>query len=284
MGWQNQNQTLVVVSAGTGYSGFFIYSPSPGPGNLLLSITAPGLATDPYGNTVVNELALYGPTGAELIQLDIFDGNPFIGESTGRAGLASGGQLTINTDNIGLSNEYYQWFLLGPQAVGHTDHYFAAFGSNALDGSGTGSLEIIYSDTSGNPHEVINLTDTGGSYVGSITATEPGTSGTTLAAETWHTATSTTFTGSLGYRYRLEGTAGGVVRLSGNAQANGAQAAGATVFTLPSGYRPVQAVGLGQSSPTELLLNVSTGGVVTTGQAFANGNFLYLDGLTFPLD
>lgn len=50
MGWNNQVVTLLVVSeAGAGYSGIFVYSPAPGPGNLILSIASIA-GTDPYGN------------------------------------------------------------------------------------------------------------------------------------------------------------------------------------------------------------------------------------------
>ncbi len=44
---------LVIVESGAPSSGLFVYSGTPGPGNPpVASIVAPGVTTDPYGNTV----------------------------------------------------------------------------------------------------------------------------------------------------------------------------------------------------------------------------------------
>ena len=50
MGWQNQNYSLLVITSSSGYSGLFIYSGTPGPGNLIGS-WASSAGTDPYGNS-----------------------------------------------------------------------------------------------------------------------------------------------------------------------------------------------------------------------------------------
>ncbi|HMD22667.1 MAG TPA: hypothetical protein VKH61_01115 [Streptosporangiaceae bacterium] len=48
--WTNQLLNLIVLSAAQkGFSGFFVYSPAPGPGNLIGSWAA-AAGTDPYGN------------------------------------------------------------------------------------------------------------------------------------------------------------------------------------------------------------------------------------------
>src|SRR5580658_4944476 len=50
MGWANDQISLLILSAeNVGYSGFFVYSPSPGPGNLIGSWAAVA-GVDPYGN------------------------------------------------------------------------------------------------------------------------------------------------------------------------------------------------------------------------------------------
>jgi len=52
----------LVVVFGTGrYTGVFVYSPVPGPGNLVASV-ASAAGTDPYGNSYVEGFGTYGPT------------------------------------------------------------------------------------------------------------------------------------------------------------------------------------------------------------------------------
>lgn len=48
--WSNDTQTLIVlVEEASGFSGVFGYSPAPGPGNMVSSLSA-AAGTDPYGN------------------------------------------------------------------------------------------------------------------------------------------------------------------------------------------------------------------------------------------
>ncbi len=57
--WSDQPvlSPLVVVESGVPSSGLFVYSGTPGPGNPpVASIVAPGVTTDPYGNTVASIL------------------------------------------------------------------------------------------------------------------------------------------------------------------------------------------------------------------------------------
>jgi hypothetical protein len=70
-GWNNQLVGLLVIAAGGGYTGLFIYSPSPGPGNLILSIAA-AAGTDPYGNAFPIGLVSYsGNQATQLFQGEI---------------------------------------------------------------------------------------------------------------------------------------------------------------------------------------------------------------------
>jgi hypothetical protein len=51
MGWNAQEISLIVLTEQTtGYSGLFGYSPAPGPGNLIFSVSA-AAGVDPYGNS-----------------------------------------------------------------------------------------------------------------------------------------------------------------------------------------------------------------------------------------
>ena len=69
--WSNQSQNLIIlIEENTGFTGLFVYAPSPGLGNLALSIAA-GTGTDPYGNTYISESVTGVPAGTDttLIQL-----------------------------------------------------------------------------------------------------------------------------------------------------------------------------------------------------------------------
>lgn len=68
--WSNQAVSLIVlIEEVSGFSGLFGYSPAPGPGNLIFSITA-NAGTDPYGNSYQQGVNTY-PT---------LTGTPFAGQ------------------------------------------------------------------------------------------------------------------------------------------------------------------------------------------------------------
>lgn len=59
MPWGSNIFPLLIVTASGGFTGLFVYSPGPGPGNLVYSVT--GMAgTDPYGNAFVPTATAYG--------------------------------------------------------------------------------------------------------------------------------------------------------------------------------------------------------------------------------
>jgi hypothetical protein len=57
--WDNQLLDLLILAASAaGFSGVFVYSPAPGPGNLIASVAAQA-GTDPYGNAYVGGITSY---------------------------------------------------------------------------------------------------------------------------------------------------------------------------------------------------------------------------------
>jgi hypothetical protein len=59
--WTNQLTSLILLSAAlSGFSGFFAYSPAPGTGNLIVSVTA-AAGEDPYSDEYLQGVATYGP-------------------------------------------------------------------------------------------------------------------------------------------------------------------------------------------------------------------------------
>jgi len=65
MGWGGNTFPLLVVTAGGGYTGLFVYNPAPGAGNLIAS-TAAISGTDPSGNAFFEGTAAYWNTSLGL--------------------------------------------------------------------------------------------------------------------------------------------------------------------------------------------------------------------------
>lgn len=95
--WSNQAVSLIVIIAGGGFTGLFVYSPTPAAGNLIDSI-APAGGTDPYGNTYLSGITSYGPlpggavgakeaTSMTAGGLQIFTAPSFSGAYTGHTQL-----------------------------------------------------------------------------------------------------------------------------------------------------------------------------------------------------
>lgn len=243
MGWNSQNITsLLIITAGSGFTGLFIYSPTPGPGNLIGSIAAQG-GIDPYGNSFTQGIWEYG-SGAS-------------------AGAAVGlqGQFLFLNDTTGATGSIEAAIIGGSK--------FLAF--EAPPG-GTGLILFL-------------------NAAGFVVATQPG-SPPTPVPETWHNmALTAAFTAVAGLtpRFRLEPVgSSGVVRLDGEVVANGAQAAGTAIATLPAGYQPArqkQILGVATTGTVATgSFNISTGGVITCANATPNGDGIVFDGVTFPLD
>ncbi len=67
----------LVVVYGVGYSGVFVYSPSPAEGNLIVSIAAKA-GTDPYGNAYPQGLKVTtGVISGTTISASTFEGTDF---------------------------------------------------------------------------------------------------------------------------------------------------------------------------------------------------------------
>jgi hypothetical protein len=73
MVWNTSSFQLLIISAGGGFTGLFVYSPIPGAGNLIASIAAQA-GTDPYGNPYKAGIASYGAGGAfSLLQAGVLE-------------------------------------------------------------------------------------------------------------------------------------------------------------------------------------------------------------------
>jgi len=68
MPWGNNFFPLLIVTSGGGFTGLFVYSPGPGPGNLIFSVAAQN-GTDPYGNPYVAIATAYNTVPGRFVGL-----------------------------------------------------------------------------------------------------------------------------------------------------------------------------------------------------------------------
>lgn len=103
-GWSNQEIALLVLSAGLiGFSGLFAYSPTPGAGNLIFSLSA-SAGHDPFGNLYPVGVTLYQSTPLQFANLSQpFSTNPTVtaSQNAGSAQLVlSSGADSTNTTGV----------------------------------------------------------------------------------------------------------------------------------------------------------------------------------------
>jgi hypothetical protein len=107
MVWNSSSFQLLIISAGGGFTGLFVYSPVPGHGNLIASIAAQ-VSTDPYGDTYQEGIVSYNP-GASFVQLNdggvimkLTGGTPSVIPAAMQVALAGTGQsLQISSGTVG---------------------------------------------------------------------------------------------------------------------------------------------------------------------------------------
>lgn len=109
--------TRLIVAGPVG-SGVFVYNGAAAAGNLIASLAGPQTTTDPFGNPVLPELAIYGP-GGQAIQLVDTGGILLENFLTGNAGESSPAQL-----KAGVASGVLQFITGGAIAVGSTDGVF----------------------------------------------------------------------------------------------------------------------------------------------------------------
>lgn len=225
-----QNQFLVnpviVVTPGRG---LFVYSPSPGPGNLIASVAASG-GLDPYGNEYEAGFATYENSPVTrsiqiLASLINFHGS--------------------NEDQVPADIQYYGTTgILAIEATSGAAQVAIDNGSNADQGMlfDPATVQFLFS-----PH-IISV-----GFETSALVEIQGTAAVELlevilsgAVETWHTFSSleNSWTGTLRYRLRAENE----VSLQADSLTAGTLASGTVLATLPAGYRPA----------SEQRLNVTT--------------------------
>jgi hypothetical protein len=296
MPWNTIIPNLLLFESTPGqFSGVFGYSPVPGPGNLIYSLTVSS-GTDPFGNPYLGGgLVIYGSGGSKI----------FLGELSGVAELQmytgeaiEGFPANLFTAHIGSGvGEYLQTGYSGPKlnVVGSRDWWQLQLNSSQ-NGSGPNAvINFIYIDDSGATHDTMFMGPANGPNsalgvtipsvsisAGTLTAPQPSTGSSTAfpTPEVWHAVA-----GGVGYSNSWADTGAGVptgkYRVIGSpvnsveviADISHAAIAGTSAtFTLPVGYRPAnqQIWPLGflvctagfANAANPPLVTVTTGGVV----------------------
>lgn len=244
--WSNSATNLIVlVEQASGFSGVFGYSPAPGAGNLVFSLTA-AAGTDPYGNAYAAGLTMYSADGT----INLWDT-----AATWNA-IPSGAGIQIGVGAGSVSQTF------APEVVNGVTWADGAVGATLASRLGTNTPEtfLVSPNNAANPgvNAAIGLYGAPQTSNGDvlsemivdahrtwINADVIGwiTSAWIKEAETWHAPSlgsgwaSGPSGGSFrGLRYRLDAednlVISGVVHTTSTTPS-------ATLFTLPAGWRPL---------------------------------------------
>lgn len=305
MGWSNTGVEVlevvtVIITTGTPGSGIFVYDGTPAAGNLIGSWAA-AAGDDAFGNPYPQGLMIGTPANSSTIVLGETGGSPLIYFPTGRSQVSASAAIQAITMGTGAPS-YEQIQIISARDSTENDLVGTTWLSSSPDGSQIPQIQEFYQDSLGGLHFYRIMSLAGDAVTGSLTATHPTGSPpsrtTPAVAETWQTASLAanfgTNVGDQAPRFRMDGLAGGIVRLDGVAYTTAATAASATIFTLPPGYRPTQrkrfttpsnASGLTGATVGAATVIVATSGAVELGPAAnAAGQQIVLEGCTFPVD
>ena len=260
MGWTEQIPNLIIfTSTSGGFTGLYCYDPAPGTGNLLVSIAAPSVGTDPFGNAVTGGgLAVYDAVGGNEGR-QIFVGPKAISIRTGQATEATHAIITQSVAGTVLGVH-----IESATSTGAGDQAEIDLNSNNSTGSSVAQGVIIYNDTGAVEHIYASWDASGFNVAaGSILAVNPtsGTLGTPATAETWHSLGSPSATGYTSninqYKLLPDGDAVIDVQLTAN---GGGGTAGTYNYanSLPAAYRP----------PVNRFYGLGWDSTVTAGMSF----------------
>lgn len=257
-GTPNVIKAQLVIIFGTGSdTGLFVYNGTPGPGTLIASIAAPGVTSDPYGNTVRGGgLTVYG--GTAQIFLGNIGGIAELLFRTGTAFEQAAGNISGSTTGAGGAQQM-QLLVSGPQGstAGGVDWTQIQLLSASQDGTtADGEAFLNYVDLLAAVHAMASWGAFGFNIqAGGTTAAHPGTGtqATPATPEGWNnfalvggTSAGTDINGTT-YTPAYQLLPTGDVKVRGVLLTGGAGlASGTTWATIPAGtnglgqgYRPV---------------------------------------------
>lgn len=119
MGWNSNVFPLLIITASGGFTGLFAYSPGPGAGNLIASVTAQA-GTDPYGNAYVAGVASYAH-GTPAINADLTGGalqfNRPVNAAAASVGSNNSAALNLSSGQVN-NTDVESILVLGPALIG----------------------------------------------------------------------------------------------------------------------------------------------------------------------
>lgn len=229
MGWRQTSvvTNLVVIEGASG--GLFVYSPRPGPGNLIASIAAASGANDGFGNPFQAGFTVYSASGftqmltnALIFRLvgDVFDGGLTPTAAGGPSGVP--GVIVSSVSNFNAAGGNSQAFIgLAGQSADGTKGPFIYLGSGQVGSSNIQPAPVLI-------------------VGGGLAYAAPGVPGGSLVPETFHNFTITLAgwanTNAFVMQYRLLPTQD--VEIVGDISGTALGAGSQIVGVLPAGYRP----------------------------------------------
>lgn len=259
----SSGDTRIYISPGNVEMAFYDATTS----QVIMSAAAAAL-TDPLtGDSVKSGFSVYG-TGTNLgkiITLQVASGNPTLFFLSGRSEEDVAARQSLQVDNIGLANELLNLFIIGPSVNASPDFAYINLQSAPADASGTAGANLVYRDTGGTGHALVEW-GSGGLIIptgAQITAGQPGSP---LTAEVWHTislaAGWSTAAGQPVPSYRL--LPDGNVQMTG--VATHASFTGATALTaagaIPAAYRPTTEQFVPAGLPTAASIEITPAGTI----------------------
>jgi hypothetical protein len=257
-GWSNQVQFLVIV-AGGGIAGVYVYDPTAGPGNLIASLT--DSTVDPFGNTTEKGVTAYPVVSGDTYAVNL---NKLSGAGTPGMSIQD---LTNPPDQAsgifgladGTSNAVALLYS-GRIAGGDVQSEILA-SSQTMSGITNGEVHVLAGQT------LLGITPalTANDNTGAVTATAGTAANPTLVTtDTWHDMTllNSWTLGGGGYARYMMGNNGNVY-VEGDNVIPGTTTGGTNVWTIPAAYIP----GV-QTQRVLMFVEVSTGAPVTDTPRF----------------
>jgi hypothetical protein len=161
-------------------SGMFFYSGTPAAGNLVISVTGPGVSADPFGNAVRHSgLTIYGPGGRDIfLGLGPVTGNSVLEFDTGSAIEGQAAEI-VSADTGAGAAEFLQIAVDGPalNVAGLKDWFAIQMCSSNAGGSTLAEIIFSYVNNAQADNTIVNITNLGlGLFDTAIPASVPGRS------------------------------------------------------------------------------------------------------------
>lgn len=283
----------IVVTFGTGLTGFFQYNGAPGFGNPPeLWAVPPGVTLDPYRNPLPVSGGITSEQLGGGVFAQLFAGEIVLGDTLSADPLTSPGLMRI----IHMAAHGADPIVAIDSPAADAAEAHASFWLVGAPAGGSSLMEAaLFGLTHAGAQVPVEFIVCGNVNFGTIFGGLP-------TPEIWHTigaasqpafgagfASAGAPTAPVGFQMEPIGS-GGRVRLRGQVNLTAGQAAGATIFTLPAGYVPASRQffytpnNLSGAGAGSIVVIVKETGDVDIGPAGSNGNFVVLDGIVAELD